>query len=157
MADYFYHWFDSGYIEDVRNNYRHDGKIDPGIERFLSGKESLGLFKKGIPSKEELSFKEKYGLLRLPSVYNFFYEIVHSPDIFDYIDSIKIPLIFFKGKKDEVIPIRKTEELCSRLNSHVRLIETNAQKHFFNNNWGPLQSHTIEFFEEYGTALFKKE
>lgn len=99
MADSFLHWFDSGFIKDVRNNYTYDGKIDPGIAKFLSAKESLQAFKNGIPSKEELSFKEKYGLLRLPSVYNFFHEIVYSSDIFNHVKDIKIPVLFFKGKK----------------------------------------------------------
>lgn len=148
MTDSFRHWFDSGYIEMVRDNYRHNGKIDPGIERFLSSKESLDDFRKGTPSKKELSFKEKYGLLRLPSVYNFFYEIVHSPDIFDYIESIKIPLIFFKGKKDEVIPIKKTDDLYSAVKVTKKLVETDATNHFFNTFWPLVQRETITFFDK---------
>ncbi len=148
MTDSFRHWFDSGYIENVRDNYRYDGKINRGIEQFLSSKESLGAFKKGTPSKEELSFKEKYGLLRLPSVYNFFYEITYSPDIFNHVNSINIPLIFFKGKKDEVIPIKKTDNLYSLLNTKKKLIETQAQNHFFNNHWPLVQTKTMEFFDD---------
>ena len=148
MADSFLHWFDSGYIEKVRDNYRHDGKINPGIEKFLLSKESLNSFKNGIPSKEELSFRDKYGLLRLPSVYNFFYEITYSPDIFNYADRIKIPLILFKGKKDEVIPITKTDKLYSLLNCKKRLVETNAIDHFFNNYWPAVEKETLNFFDE---------
>ena len=155
MVDSFYRWFDSGYIEDVRNNYRHDGKINRGIEQFLSSREALDAFKKGIPSKEELSFREKYGLLRLPSVYNFFYEIAYSPDIFDYVDKLKIPLIFFKGKKDEVIPIKKTDDLYSLLKGNKKLVETNASDHFFNRHWPLVQSETISFFDEFRGSLFK--
>lgn len=153
MADSFRHWFDSGYIEMVRNSYRHDGKIAPGIERFLSKKEALEDFRKGVPSEKELSFKEKYGLLRLPSVYNFFYQIAHSPDIFNYISSIKIPLIFFKGEKDEVIPVKKTYDLWALLNSNNKLVETKATNHFFNNYWRQVQEKTMEFFEECRTKI----
>ena len=157
MSESFRHWFDSGYIEYVRKNYTHDGKIDPGIEKFLSSRDALELFRKGVPSKKDLSFKEKYGLLRLPSVYNFFYEIVHSPDIFDYADSIKIPLLFFKGKKDEVIPIKKTEELYRRMDGKARLVETDSQSHFFNNYWDIVQRDSLGFFETCRSIKNKQE
>jgi pimeloyl-ACP methyl ester carboxylesterase len=156
MADSFLHWFDSGFIKDVRNNYTYDGKIDPGIEKFLSARESLRAFKEGVPSRQELSFKEKYGLLRLPSVYNFFYEIVYSPDIFEHVKDINIPVLFFKGKKDEVIPINKTDKLCALLNGNKKLITTDATTHFFNNFWPVVQAETLSFFNEQAVLISKK-
>ena len=90
-------------------------------------------------------------------MYNFFHEIVYSPDIFNYINSLKIPLLFFKGKKDEVIPISKTDEMCSRLDGKIKLIETGSQKHFFNHYWRFVQEETIGFFEECRKNLSVKE
>jgi len=154
MQQAFYHWFESGHIQKVRDYYTHNGYIEPGVEKFLSHKGALALFKKGMPSEEELSFPGSYGLLKVKRTYDFFYEIANSPDIFDHIKEIKIPLILFRGLTDEIIPVEKTEELYEALiASDKKIVRTNAFDHFLNGIWPEVQTETLKFFNKQNKIL----
>lgn len=148
LQDSYLHWFNSGYNEEVKPYFKTKGVLAPIIEKYLDNN-CLDEFKDPNINKDSLKVKHRYGMLKSDSFYDFFYEIAHSPDILDEVDKIRVPLLFFRGQKDEVMPLIKTDELYHNLNvGNKKLIKTHSQNHFHNDCWEMIQDETVKFFDD---------
>ena len=151
LKDSFLHWFNSGFNKGVKEYFRTKGAIPPIIERFMDDRKLFDLLVEGKIDRSELEVPHRYGMLKSDSWYDFIHEIVHSVDIIDYASQIAIPLLLFRGEYDEVMDVRKTNELYERLDKKVpsKLYVTKSKNHFHNDSWDLIQSETLKFFDTF--------
>jgi CheY-like chemotaxis protein len=111
----------------------------------------LSEYRAGLLEEKELAVSHRYGMLKCGSFDEFFHEIAYSPDIIQLSSSITIPLLLFRGEYDEVMDVRKTNELYEKLNTRVpsKLFITDSKNHFHNDRWDLIQETTLNFFDEY--------
>lgn len=151
LKDSFLYWFTSGFNQEVKEFFKTKGVIPPIIERFMNDRNLFDLLVEGKVPREELEVPHRYGLLKSNSWFDFTYEIVHSVNIIDYASQLSIPLLLFRGEHDEVMDVRKTNELYERLNKKIpsKLFITNSKNHFHNDKWDLIQSETLKFFDAF--------
>lgn len=145
------HWFKSGFNQEVKEYFKTKGVIPPAIERFMDDEAMIKRFIAGEIPKEELSIPHRYGLLRSDNFWDFFSEIAYSPNVIDQASEIDIPLLLFRGEYDEVMDVKKTNELYESLSKKIpsKLYITDSQNHFHNDRWDMIQSETLRFFDEF--------
>jgi len=158
LKDSFLHWFDSGFNQEVKEFFKSKGVISPIIEKFMNERSLFDLLCEGKIPREELDIPHRYGLLKSESWYDFTHEIIHSPDIIDYASQLTIPLLLFRGEYDEVINVKKTNELYEKLNRQLpsKLYITGSRNHFHNDKWDMIQAETLKFFDEFCTFQIPK-
>jgi len=151
LTDSYLHWFSSGFNQGVKEFFKSKGIIPPIIEQFLDDKGMLEKYRKNTFEKSELAVPHRYGMLKCGSFDEFFHEIAYSPNIIQLSASIAIPLLLFRGEYDEVMDVRKTNELYEKLNARVpsKLFITDSKNHFHNDRWDLIQETTLNFFDEY--------
>lgn len=151
LRDSFLYWFDSGFNQGVKEFFKTKGVIPPIIDRFMNDRKLFDVLAEGKFPRSELNIPHRYGMLKSDSWYDFTYEIVHSVDILDYASQITIPLLLFRGERDEVIDVQKTNELYEKLNKKIpsKLYITSSHNHFHNDEWDLIQTETLRFFDEF--------
>lgn len=158
LTDSYLHWFKSGFDQPVKDFFKTRGVIPPIIEQFMDDPRMIDLYRKGGIPRQELEVPHRYGMLKSDNWNEFFYEIVHSVDILNFAKQITIPLLLFRGEYDEVMDVRKTNDLYERLDKKVpsKLYITKSKNHFHNDEWDLIQSETLKFFDEF-CAYFPQE
>jgi CheY-like chemotaxis protein len=159
LKDSFLYWFESGFNREVKEFFKSKGVIPPTIERFMNDKKLFALLAEGKIPREELEIPHRYGMLKSDSWYDFTYEIVHSVNIIDYASQITIPLLLFRGERDEVMDVQKTNELYEKLDRKLpsKLYITGSHNHFHNDRWDLIQTETLKFFDEFCAYHLPKE
>lgn len=149
MTDSYLHWFKSGFNQEVKTFFKTKGIIPPIIDRFLSDSEMLEEYRHNKVGKNELAAIHRYGLLKSDSFDDFFHEIAYSDNILKHIDEIQTPLLLFRGEYDEVMDVKKTNELYEKLNKRIptRFYITDSKNHFHNDRWDLIQAETLKFFD----------
>ncbi len=137
LTDSYLHWFKSGFNQEVKEFFKSKGVLPSVIELFLNDPKMLDLYKQGKVSQKELEIPHRYGLLRSDSFYRFFHEIAYSADLIKSAGQFILPLLLFRGEYDEVMDVKKTNELYERLNKKIpsKLYVTNSKNHFHNDKW----------------------
>ncbi len=150
LKDSYLHWFKSGFNKDVKEFFKTKGVIPPIIEKFMDDKTMMDLYCQGKIPVQDLNIAHRYGLLKSDNWNEFFYEIVNSPDIIKSAGKIHMPLLLFRGEKDEVMDVNKTNELYEGLDKNIpsRLYITKSQNHFHNDSWDLIQNETMKFFDK---------
>ncbi|MBI4243303.1 MAG: alpha/beta fold hydrolase [Planctomycetes bacterium] len=159
LKDSFLYWFESGFNHQVKEFFKTKGVIPPAIERFMDDKKLFDLLAEGKIPREELEIPHRYGMLKSDSWYDFTYEIVHSVNIIDHASELAIPLLLFRGERDEVMDVQKTNELYENLDRKLpsKLYITGSHNHFHNDKWDLIQTETLKFFDEFCTYHLPKE
>jgi len=147
----YYWWFRSGYNQEVQRYFALKNAISPKVKAFFDEDTFFTNVEENKIRKEEYSFPYRYGLLRGNSFYTFLYEIRNSPNILNEISKIKIPLIMFKSREDEVIDKKVSEEFFSKLQAkNKKIIEVEPEegtlRHFLLKSWPDIEKQTIDFF-----------
>lgn len=157
LRDSYLHWFKSGFNQEVKELFKSKGALSPVIERFLKDEEAYHLLREGKIAQSELNVPHRYGLLRSEHWGDFLHEIIDSVDIIQLASKIKIPLLLFRGEYDEVMDVKKTNELYECLSKKIpsKLYVTDSKNHFHNDKWGIIQSKTLNFFDAF--CQFKKK
>lgn len=163
LKDSYLHWFESGFNQGVKEFFKSKGIIPPIINKFLDDKSMLDKYTGNELPAEELEISHRYGLLKSDSFKDFFHEIAYSPNIIEHASEIDIPVLLFRGENDEVMDVKKTNELYESLSKKrpSKLYITDSHNHFHNDRWDMIQSETLKFFDEFcaykaagqGTAL----
>ena len=159
LKDSFLYWFQSGFNQEVKEFFKAKGVIPPIIERFMDDKGLFDLLIEGKIPREELEIPHRYGMLKSDSWYDFTYEIIHSADIIDHASELTIPLLLFRGERDEVMDVQKTNELYEKLDKRMpsKLYITGSHNHFHNDKWDLIQTETLKFFDEFCAYQLPKE
>lgn len=162
LRDSYLHWFNSGFNQEVKAFFKVKGIIPPIIDSFMEDSKMMNLYCEKIIPKNELEIAHRYGMLRSSSWNNFFYEIVNSPDILISAEKISMPLLLFRGEYDEVMDVKKTNDLYEKLNKKMpsKLYITKSRNHFHNDSWELIQTETMRFFDrfcQYSEEQFKYE
>ena len=149
LTDSYLHWFKSGFNEDVRGFFMTKGVLADILNQFLSDPSMLDQYRNGEIDQASLNISHRYGLLKSDSFNSFFHEIAYSEDILKHIDEIQAPLLLFRGENDEVMDVKKTNELYEKLNKRIptRLYITDSKNHFHNDRWNLIQEETLKFFD----------
>lgn len=149
MTDSYLHWFNSGFNQEVKEFFKTKGVIPPIIDRFLDDSEMLMKYRRNELDKKGLSAIHRYGLMKSDSFDDFFHEIAYSEDVLKRVDEIQTPLLLFRGEYDEVMDVKKTNELYEILNKRIptRLYITDSKNHFHNDRWDMIQTETLRFFD----------
>ncbi len=150
LTDSFLHWFSSGFNIEVKEFFKSKGVIPKVVDEILDDKSSINKFKNHGFSPEEINVPHRYGMLKSPSVDQFFKEIVFSANILDEAQKIHIPVLLFRGEYDEIIDVWKTNELYEKLVGRTpsKLYITKSRNHFHNDSWELIQEETLRFFDE---------
>jgi len=149
LTDSYLHWFTSGFNETVKEFFKTKGVLPEIINQFLNDSAMLEQYRKGAIEQASLNVSHRYGLLKSDSFNTFFHEIAYSEDILKHIDEIQAPLLLFRGEYDEVMDVKKTNELYEILNKKIptRLYITDSKNHLHNDRWGLIQEETLKFFD----------
>jgi len=149
MTDSYLHWFKSGFNQEVKEYFKTKGKIAEICNEFLDDPVMLDKYRNGKIDPVALTISHRYGLLKSDRLDSFFHEIAYSDDILKHIDEIQIPLLLFRGEYDEVMDVKKTNELYERLNKRIptRFYITDSKNHFHNDRWDLIQEETLKFFD----------
>jgi len=125
----------------------------------MDDKGLFDLLIEGKIPREELEIPHRYGMLKSDSWYDFTYEIIHSADIIDHASELTIPLLLFRGERDEVMDVQKTNELYEKLDKRMpsKLYITGSHNHFHNDKWDLIQTETLKFFDEFCAYQLPKE
>lgn len=151
LAHSYRYWFKSGFNVQAKEVFKSKGIIPPIIDRFMDDPALIDQYCAGKIPKAELDVPHRYGLLKAKSWDQFFHEIAFSVDILEQVDKIKIPLLLFRGENDEVMDVKKTNELYEKLSNRVpvKLFITDSLNHFHNDRWPLIQQETLRFFDEF--------
>jgi len=151
LRDSYLHWFKSGFNQEVKEYFKSKGKIPSIIEKFLDDKDMLDLYRENQLPDKELSMPHRYGLLKSDNFKDFFHEIAFSANVLECAERLTLPLLLFRGEYDEVMDVRKTNELYDRLNKKIpsKLYITDSKNHFHNDKWDLIQSETLKFFDAF--------
>jgi len=149
LTDSFFHWFKSGFNQEVKEFFKTKGKLADVINDFFEDPAMLEKYRKGLLSSSNLNIQHRYGLLKSENLDSFIHEIAYSEDALKYVDKIQIPLLLFRGEYDEIMDVKKTNELYEQLNKRIptRLYITDSQNHFHNDRWDLIQTETLKFFD----------
>ena len=149
MTDSYLHWFKSGFNQEVKEFFKTKGKIAEIVNEFLDDPVMLDKYRNGKLDPVALTISHRYGLLKSDRLDSFFHEIAYSDDILKHIDEIQIPLLLFRGEYDEVMDVKRTNELYEKLNKRIptRFYITNSKNHFHNDRWDLIQEETLKFFD----------
>ena len=149
LTDSYLHWFKSGFNQEVKEYFKTKGKIAEICNEFLDDPVMLDKYRNGKIDPVALTISHRYGLLKSDRLDSFFHEIAYSDDILKHIDEIQIPLLLFRGEYDEVMDVKKTNELYERLNKRIptRFYITDSKNHFHNDRWDLIQEETLKFFD----------
>jgi pimeloyl-ACP methyl ester carboxylesterase/SAM-dependent methyltransferase len=148
VTDSYLHWHQSDYHKTVKEVFKMEGKVPAIINEFLDDIEVMKSYRKDSTLWEKLEFPFRYGLLRSNSFANLARAICYSPDIFDQVDKLRFPIIFFSGESDEAISTSTTEALFKRIHGRKKIIKTDSKKHFQNDRWDVIQAETVAYFRE---------
>lgn len=148
LTDSYLHWFQSGFNQEVKEFFKTKGKIDEIVNEFLEDSSMLNKYRDASLNPKRLAISHRYGLLKSSCLDSFFHEIAYSDDILKRIDEIQTPLLLFRGEYDEVMDVRKTNELYEKLNKRIptRFYITDSKNHFHNDRWALIQEETLKFF-----------
>lgn len=151
LAHSYRYWFKSGFNIQAKEAFKSKGVIPAIIDRFMEDPTLIEKYQTNQISEAELNVAHRYGLLKAESWNQFFHEIAFSPDIIELVDKIKIPLLLFRGEYDEIMDVRKTNELYEKLSGRVpaKLFITDSSNHFHNDRWQLIQHETLRFFDEF--------
>jgi len=151
LTDSYLWWFKSGFNKEGKEFFKSKGILPPIIEKFMDDRKMIDLYRGGKISSKELEVPHRYGMLRSPSWNRFFHEIVYSPNIIQQASQFTLPLLLFRGERDEVMDVQKTHELYENLNKKIpsKLYVTNSRNHFHNDKWDMIQAETLKFFDEF--------
>ncbi len=151
MTDSYLHWFKSGFNEEVKELFKTKGVLPEILNEFLSDSIMLDRYRRKEIDEARLNITHRYGLLKSDSFNDFFHEIAYSDDILKYIDEIQTPLLLFRGEYDEVMDVKKTNELYEKLNKRIptRFYITDSKNHFHNDRWNLIQEETLKFFDAF--------
>ena len=149
LTDSYLHWFKSGFNQEVKEFFKTKGKIAEICNEFLDDPIMLDKYRNGKVDPAALAINHRYGLLKSDRLDSFFHEIAYSDDILKHIDEIQIPLLLFRGEYDEVMDVKKTNELYEKLNKRIptRFYITDSKNHFHNDRWNLIQEETLKFFD----------
>ena len=149
LTDSYLHWFKSGFNHEVKEFFKTKGKIAEIVNKFLDDPAMLEEYRNGKLDPGALSICHRYGLLKSDCLDSFFHEIAYSEDILKHIDEIQIPLLLFRGEYDEIMDVKKTNELYEKLNKRIptRFYITDSKNHFHNDRWNLIQEETLKFFD----------
>jgi len=149
LTDSYLHWFKSGFNQEVKEFFKTKGKIAEICNEFLNDPVMLDKYRNGKIDPVALTINHRYGLLKSDRLDSFFHEIAYSDDILKHIDEIQIPLLLFRGEYDEVMDVKKTNELYEKLNKRIptRFYITDSKNHFHNDRWDLIQEETLKFFD----------
>jgi alpha-beta hydrolase superfamily lysophospholipase len=149
IYDSFSHWHVSGYNQSVKPFFTTDGIIPPVIESYLDDFKVLLDYKEGRREREDLMVPYRYGMLKAESFTNLSDAIAYSPDLLTQTDQIKMPMIIFSGKYDEVINVEKIHRFHEQIKSAEKmLIPTESANHFLSESWSTIHKETIIFFNQ---------
>ncbi len=151
LTESYLHWFESGFNNEVKEFFKAKGVIPPIIDNFLDDKTMLDKYRGGELTNNQLDLPHRYGLLKSENFNEFFHEIAFSPNIIDRASEINIPILFFRGEYDEVMDVKKTNELYEKLRKRIpsKLYITDSHNHFHNDRWDMIQTETLKFFDKY--------
>ncbi len=151
LRDSYLHWFESGFNIESQDFFKAKGVLDPKIKEFLDQLEPYEQFEKKQLDLSTLEIPHRYGLLKSKSWSKFFHEIVFTESIIEHADELKIPVLLFRGESDEVMDVKKTNELYDKLKGRLlcKLFVTGSLNHFHNDRWGLIQQETLRFFDEH--------
>ena len=149
LTDSYLHWFKSGFNQEVKEFFKTKGKIEDIVNEFLDDPAMLDKYRNGKLDSSKLAISHRYGLLKSDCLDSFFHEIAYSDDILKHIDEIQTPLLLFRGEYDEVMDVKRTNELYERLNKRIptRFYITDSKNHFHNDRWNLIQEETLKFFD----------
>lgn len=151
LTDSYLHWFHSGFNREVKDFFKTKGIISPIIDRFTDDPKMLDLYRENKIPESELAIPHRYGMLRSDHFGEFFHEIAYSVNVINLADQLTLPLLLFRGEYDEVMDVRKTNELYERLDKKTpsKLYVTKSKNHFHNDSWDLIQSETLRFFDAF--------
>ncbi len=132
MTESYLHWFKSGFNHDVKAFFKTKGVIADIANDILDDPAMLETYRRGELDAAMIGVNHRYGLLKSDCLNSFFHEIAYSEDVLKRIDEIQIPLLLFRGEYDEVMDVKKTNELYERLNKRIptRFYITDSKNHF---------------------------
>ncbi len=149
MTESYLHWFKSGFNQEVKEFFKTKGKIADIVNEFLDDPVMLDKYRSGKLDPDALTISHRYGLLKSDRLDSFFHEIAYADDVLKHVDEIRIPLLLFRGEYDEVMDVKKTNELYEKLNKRIptRFYITDSKNHFHNDRWDLIQEETLKFFD----------